>query len=340
MHQLTRAGRLPFAALLLVVSCTSDISEPTLARGKPLPEDSLVVTPMCHEGFCGGEDDPPPVVDPPGVYLGTGITASKCYVSGSVSTDLDHDNLADICEANLALSFAPLLQYSSGDDIRGEPYWAAQKIMVGYEPRVEILYLLNYYYDLGVVSTSYTACKLGSGAELLAECDGHHGDSEWIRLDVKYDLEYKRWVLVRAVLSVHTSTYDYSAGNNPYVMQLEYPANPGWYPRVWVAISKHGNYPSVAACNGGGGAGIAPFDSCESNNSTMRVYAPATRNIGSWQYQLKNCVATTDYFRALNNPAPECLWTAPLFYGWDIDHSTSSEGNRASLRDGGFRPGY
>lgn len=334
------AVRLSLAAVVFAVGCTSDISEPTQARGNLGLEDSLVVTPMCHEGFCGGDDDPPIPVDPPGVNLGTGITAAKCYVDGSVSNDLDHDNLADICEANLALSFAPLLQYSNGDDVRGEPYWAAQKIIVGYEPRVEILYLLNYYYDLGVVSTSYTACKFSSLAEVLGECDPHHGDSEWIRLDVEYDLESRRWVLVRAVLSVHTSTYDLSAGNYSYVTQLDYPAHPGWYPRVWVAINKHGNYPSVQACNGGGGGGIFPFDSCETNNSTMRVYAPATRNIGSWAYKLKDCVATTDYFRALNNPAPECLWTAPLFYGWDIDHSTSSEGNRASLRDGGFRPGY
>jgi hypothetical protein len=184
--------------------------------------------------------------------------------------------------------------------------------------------------DMGDAGTSGGfAC---SGGYIFGyPCDaGHAGDSEWIRLDVKYNHQTEHWYLVDAKYSAHTWHVDFSlraADSSLYVSlssdgggpgltrnYIEYPDKRGGYPRAYAADRKHANYPTEAYCDGPGGIGGA--DDCTYPRSLVRLAVGSNANIGSRHTPLIDCVTTT----RLDHPAyglgrQECYWTEHPFTG-------------------------
>lgn len=225
----------------------------------------------------------------------------------------------------------------TGDDVRGEPRWAAQWLdgdAGSYTVRVA--YLPSYWMDLGDGGTSGALCTDGSSIPpfswLVPDCSGHGGDSEWIRLDVKYDVVSHHWFLADAKYSAHTWHVDFdlrSSDSSLYVSPssdgggsalqrnyIEYPdSTVGGYPRSYVADGKHANCPTDAYCDGPGGIGGS--DNCGAVRSLARFNVTMSNNLGSRSRPFINCVAT----QRTDHPAhglgyQECYWTSQRFRGW------------------------
>ena len=247
------------------------------------------------------ESDPYP--DSAGVFLGSGVADDVCF-NGS-QTDNDQDGLSTFCETNLASAFAPELRYASFDDLSGEPHWVAQPFE---DYKVRIGYLLSYYYDYG---TTNPLCDNTIGDDL---CAGHYGDSEWIFLDVYYNESTKHWLLETARYSQHTTLNTYSRGSHAYPTQLSYPSHPGTYPRSWVSHGKHANNATQSECDAGGAFG---FDSCSSNNVSLRVPAGGNLNLGSSAVHTsaQDCMISSNPIYAQSGRS-ECYWTVRRFSGW------------------------
>ncbi|MGA7304353.1 MAG: hypothetical protein WBW88_05740 [Rhodothermales bacterium] len=286
---------------------------------------------MCQAGCI--ETDPNPGA--PGVFLSSSVTAANCI--GSFYSDYDQDGLGDKCERDLAVAFAPTMNYAQGDDIRRESYWAARAVGSN---SVLIEYQFGYYFDLGTAE-NYTACKIGTVGELFGECDGHHGDSESVTLTATYELDTKHWLLTRASLSVHKTYIVMNAGGQGYVTALQYARKTGADPIIWVANQKHANYPSQSDCEDGGynllvTKYLFSFETCAGPRRTFVAESGGSRNIGSEQVQFFNCVASNNPFYQ-DPPHPiECLWTADRFTGWQLDQTTSADGYKTRLLRDGF----
>jgi hypothetical protein len=199
--------------------------------------------------------------------------------------------------------------------------------------------MLGYYVDGGIIGSDYTVCKLVSILELLAECDGHSGDSELVVIDVWYDPATLHWVTDRIALSAHTIYHEkVRAEFTPYVFGANYPDVLGGYPEVWVAIRKHSNYFDDASCDAGSGDPVFAFDECPGNGKLFRPDTGTLRNIGSRGHQFLNCVESDDIFHLDPFPVPpaECLWTYSNFFGWQIDRTTTSTGYGTRLAVWGF----
>lgn len=175
------------------------------------PSASVGRVPLCQAGCI--ETDPNP--DSAGVYLSSSVTPDMCIGGGY--SDYDQDGLGDKCERDLAVAFAPTMNYNRGDDVRRESYWAARAS----GSSILIEYQFGYYLDLGTAE-NYTACKIFTGGELVAECDGHHGDSEAVTLTATYEADTQHWLLTRASLSVHETYLVMNAGSSGYVNGLQY----------------------------------------------------------------------------------------------------------------------
>lgn len=308
---------------LTVLACSTEAPQPT----DPPSQTSSPIGPMCQAGCV--ETDPHP--EAPGTFLGSSVTPWAC----AQDTDHDLDGLSTFCEKNLALAFAPLMRWAHGDNVDHEGYWAARPLP---DDRVRIFYLLGYYVDLGVVDRDYENCKLSTLGEVLAECDGHHGDSEHVILDVYYDEGTSHWLLEHAQLSRHGDYNVIDRGNKAYPSAFQYSARVGVDPIIWVAQQKHANYPNQSLCDAGSQVPVIgflfPFDHCGGANYFFRAEAAGNRNIGSNSMRLIDCVQSQSVFLK-DNPA-ECLWSRSTFTGWQLDHTTSSEGYGSQLRSKGF----
>jgi hypothetical protein len=287
---------------------------------------------MCQLG-CIPDEDPDPIAD--GEFVGASVTAAYCADS-TASNDLDQDGMSDYCEKVLIAAFAPAIRYANTDDVQRESYWAARQLPDG---KVRLFYAIGYYIDLGVISSKLTLCVLGLQGD---KCYPHHGDSEHVVLDTYFNPSTGHWLVDHAWYSHHGSYNEFGKlPSKPYPLALSYPVKKGGYPLAWVARSKHANYPSQSACNAGGGGGslgsfFFPFDDCTGNNSVVRLDALGNRNLGSNGHRLIDCVSSVNPFYQDPPHPQECFWSASKFYGWDIDHSTDSEGYGGQMRSFGF----
>lgn len=295
-----------------------------------LSKDDGLVTPRCVEGC----NDPDPDPDAVGYFL-PGLENQFAHCSDG-DIDLDQDGLDDGCELALALAFAPQMSFAYGDDVNREPRWAAQ--WLDGDPgsyTVRIAYLHSYWMDMGDGGTSGGfACAGGFLAGYPCD-EGHAGDSEWIRLDVKYNPANNHWFLADAKYSAHTWHVDFSrrasdsalyvsassdgGGGHLFRNYMEYPDKRGGFPRAYAADRKHANYPTEAYCDGPGGAGGA--DDCTHPRYLTRLTVSPGANLGSRHAPFLDCVATT----RTDHPAyglgrQECYWTntpSPgQFRGW------------------------
>lgn len=286
---------------------------------------------MCVEGCL----DPDPAPNAVGYFL-PGLE-NQWAACADPSTDQDYDGLDDNCEFKLALTFAPELRYLIGDEVRREPRWAAEWLDGDYGSKtVRIAYLLSYWMDMGDGSTSLSTCQ-AVGFTFSSSCNGHAGDSEFIRLDVKYNPVTKHWFLADALYSAHewhvnfslaadSSLTGYAVGYdlpNQYAT-MEYPdGKRGGYPRSYVADWKHANYPTDSYCDAHGGVIptldiMTDSDDCSTPRSSARVEVLSNRNIGSRAYPSSNCVTTSDPNHPMYSSGnQECYWSSwSEFKGW------------------------
>ena len=215
----------------------------------------------------------------PGVWLGASVTPSACAAG---RREADSDGFSDLCEYQIARSFAPLMQFTMGERAiklaggaawncaRGEPYWAVKRFQSS--DYVSIAYMPAYYADCGDVAASLVP----SGP------NGHFGDSELIRITVKYDRLTQHWVFQQAFLSAHHNTLGQSS-EWVFASELEFRAGPATFPKIWVARNKHANYKSQSACEGGA---VFNADSCEMTLWSAPYYqnrfpVRPRRNVGS-----------------------------------------------------------
>lgn len=253
------------------------------------------------------------------------------------SVDVDQDGLDDNCEYKLAHQFRPLMSFALGDDVRRDARWAAEWLNGDPSSKtVRIAYLPGYWMDFGDGGTSEAICEIAGVIPIfwpfvtLEDCGGHAGDSEFIRLDVRYNSATSHWYLLGAKYSAHTWHVDFSLrstdstlfvsyssdGGGPFSGNvLEYPDRRGGFPVAYVADRKHANYPSTSYCNGPGGLGGA--DQCDLPRTTTRLEVSQSSNIGSRGVPLIDCVGP----QSPSHPAAglgreECYWTVRAFRGW------------------------
>jgi hypothetical protein len=304
----------------LTVACSDQTTEPV--NGSLSVRSTMPARPAEPPGFdprclpgCTEIDSFP---NDPGIFLTSAVTEEEC-IDGS-GTDADQDDLVDRCERDLAQAFAPQLYYDSDDDVRREPYWAAKPNpgpIDGHASQgsVRIAYLLSYYEDLGGQTWACTTPPFSQ------RCRPHHGDSEWIVLDVAYRVQTKHWLLKGVVLSQHTRKEFYSTPSNKlYALGVFYPGKQGGFPRVWVAYGKHANYANRPSCDSGGLFGT---DTCENNNTAVRVEYSGQYNIGSRSHRLKDCVVSRNpAWQFYGTGKTECYWSSsdPNFRGWYPDN--------------------
>lgn len=239
----------------------------------------------------------PPPNDPdsraPGIFLGSDFALENCYGQD----DSDQDGMHDFCEYQLAVSFRPLLAMDPSDLALGrEPAWA-----VGLSPEglVRIAYLFSYYADWG---NTHDCNPMGWW------CGGHFGDSEFVMITIYYNPETQHWVFLDMFSSAHWGTVA-SSSELTDDTNTEFPAHSAWYPRVWVALHKHANYPTRALCN----AGSFGTDTCESNVDYERFYVSPLRNVGSSVHPLIDAIGSSSY-----RTGTEYYWNeSHAFCGWD-----------------------
>jgi hypothetical protein len=265
------------------------------------------ITPQCQLGCT----DPDPEPDADGYFLGKAMNPAACASTSSVDTD--GDGLSDFCEKNLAAAFAPQLYYYSADEVGREPHWVARPLSASV---IRIVYLLSYYRDAG---SNVFGCSVPFAP---SSCNGHHGDSEAIALDVIYNTKNGHWMLRTARYSQHGEFMVYDAVNcTPYYpsgcIYLIYPDGVRrGFPRAYVSQGKHANYASVRECNNGG---TLDSDTCQSVNATARVAAAAYLNIGSRAVHTdsQDCMLSSNpSYRYYGSGRKECYWTTRRFRGW------------------------
>jgi hypothetical protein len=323
-----------FAVLIIACSeyATQPVNDPAFARStvNPKPDAPPTADPRCLPG-CTEVDSNPTA---PGVFLTSAVTPDMC-ISG---TDHDGDRLSTRCENDLAAAFAPYMRHHSGDDVTRQGYWAARPWGVD---RVRLIYLFGYFFDDGVQGNDMLACRAIEALVQFGECEGHHGDSEHVILDVYYKPQTKHWLIDHFELSHHTG---YIKGNRDavkgYPLGLKYSRKVGADPIIWVAQGKHANYPTQAACDAGNGGGylvdlVVSFDTCGGNNDFFRAVTGGNRNVGSNTIRRINQVES-EVFGYQTPQREEFMWSASRFYGWQLDHTTSAEGYGPILRRAGF----
>jgi hypothetical protein len=276
-----RRRALGLVLVALAIGCSGPTEQ--VSSIGPIEQD---ITPACLPGCT--ESDPFP--DSAGIFLSSFVTPTACFEG--TATDADLDGMSDRCERDLAQAFAPQLFHYKWDDVRREPYWVASPNTTPYhspvpypgEGEVRIVYLLSYYEDLG---SDVFACSVPPFHTI---CDPHHGDSEWIALDLWYKSNTKHWLLRGALLSQHETAQGITTPSGKlYPSAFFYPGKQGTYPRVWVAQGKHANYASQGSCNSGG---TYNSDTCENNNTAVRVEYSSVYNLGSRSNRFRDCVTS------------------------------------------------
>jgi hypothetical protein len=229
-------------------------------------------------------------------------------------SDIDVDGLTDTCEGALAQAFAPLLRvtpdcvWDDGPSDGGSPvdprlggdYSYAVQGSPDNPNRIRLAYLPAYYVDCG--SPYYPQSWFGS----------HSGDSEFIMIDVSYDVATGAWLFEQALLSAHCGTpagIAYCHGANYLAHNWRGGAGFDWYqgvyrgaPIVWVSTRKHANYSSHSECN----HQYNGFTE-ECSNVALTTRFPvvnASQNIGSGDYPTP--------WRDPGSPTRDCL---PPYWG-------------------------
>ena len=254
-------------------------------------------------------------------------TAETC--AGS-AVDADGDGMDDRCELALAQAFAPELMVDARDclwtaapsprRLGGGYLFAAQRTAEG----ARLAFMPAYYRDCG---WSGAACVLRGG-----KCGAHAGDSELIVVDVVPDRSAGRWRTAGVFLSAHC--FGRSDGRCRWYRGAALrdfawvDGAPFGAPRVWVALGKHGNYPSRRACDGGHWL----YDSCDANRDTVRFpILTSAQNAGTRRHPLPapdGCVASEALPLGAGGSSPgthECPWDPSRpFRGWQADGEGSS----------------
>ena len=270
----------------------------------------------------------PPSGDPApsasGYYLGSSFSFSNCTQEGAVN-NADYDSLDDFCEYQLALAFRPELMAHPLDGALGrEEYWAAS--LVG--STVVVVYMFGYYQDNGD-----PGCATGIFG--LKYCGGHWGDNEFTVSYVSFDPTSQHWVLDGQFFSAHWCTVSCVPGLfcdfSRFVHRdgLQYPSGKsGTYPRIWVARSKHANYPSQRSCNSGA---LFDADDCNGNSTIGRFDVSHDRNVGSMSQQWINAVGSI--YSPISRPGTEYFWMDIDFCGWSVASGSRSSCAPSSYAD-------
>ncbi|MCZ0934576.1 MAG: hypothetical protein OXJ54_05275 [Gemmatimonadetes bacterium] len=257
-----------------------------------------------------------------GISLKDGLHWSfrQCEVErGRPGFDADADGLWDECEYNIAARFAPVLVFDSTESSNSrEQYWAAQI----HNPRgatISIFYALGYHEDTG-------------------EIGAHKGDSEFIRMIVKYTKESESWRTEEITMSAHHGSWVPAGDRTRTVSWLQWADNPRGRPKVWVSKGKHANYASQRECNGGfwnivlGGK----VDRCGNTEAPEVVVVRRETNLGGDGLVLVNC--TWSETNAEELQGMECLWDRyGQFRGWHAVEKGVTPYGRL-LRKFGFQP--
>ncbi len=295
-------------------SCTVD------SPASPESERALLaVSPMCQQGYCVPAEDPYP--DSAGVFINT-YDELECF--DGVENDVDEDGIGDACEFALAQAFAPLMNFSYGDDVSREPKWAVRYS----DGLVYIAYFMAYYNDAGVQG-NFLAC-----ARFVLFCDAHWEDSEAILFRVTYVSTTQHWLLVDGLLSGHDgyNLIDSPFPNgHPYASGIGYGDKLGGYPIVFVSENKHANYVSDSECDSGGKGNL---DNCSTSLSPARLEIYGNANLGGYAHQFVDCVYSGSPFYSSNQ---ECFWSGSRFGGWQ-GINPDSDPYRDRLADFGFIP--
>jgi hypothetical protein len=187
-----------------------------------------------------------------------------------------------------------------------ESYWAAAPL----GGMIAVIYLLDYHMDWG---NSFNCPVYPVPAWV---CDGHFGDSEFVVAYVSYNEDTEHWTLEALFTSAHylkewwIFTFDSSAYTS--WESIAFPSKSRWYPRVFVARSKHGNFISQAACN----AGCWGTDDCTDNSDNGRIEVDYYRNVGSGSHPLIESASSVDPYVY---GGTEYFWIDSPFCGWDED---------------------
>lgn len=242
-----------------------------------------------------------------GIWLGASVLPSTCFanLASAPIIDSDLDFLADHCETELAKGFAPTMKFDPGDAncTAGEPLYGAKYFLNG---RVRLAYLPAYYEDCGFVDD----VSIG-GIGFPQGSTAHHGDNEFIMIEVEFDASKQRWVMRHMFLSAHylNGTYFlvYPADRSEWVKAQD--AQWGFKqlgnPVVWVALSKHGSYKSKSTCD-------TAQDDCSSFPTIVRFPILTGRNVGS--RSVNACMESA--LRAPGSGRTECFYTDKDFRGW------------------------
>ena len=297
-----------------------------------MTEEGCRATPGCWPGDDGGEGNPgaddgrvtgdapssfnfgdDPSFAAPGRWIGMADT--DCYTNmpggNSSAQDIDQDLLADECEYRLAWSFAPDLMMSGQEQCGGgEPYWAAKYFddpdQVGWGRFVRVAYLLSYYDDCGA--------------------GGHHGDSEFIDVQITYNPGTRHWELQKLFTSAHFLAENSNSRWHNW-QDVTFPAGrPRAYPVVWVSTNKHANYNNP----GCGDALQVTFDECIEPYDAGRVKVYQYHNIGQPLHPMVDCTASINPAFWLNGTM-ECFQSGSDFRGWHPDYVSNATAYRVSL---------
>ena len=347
LPRLLRPSLLMTAALLLFATQSCRVEQLTTVGCETNPD--------CNTGGGGGgggggsgggtlPTDPNPAA--PGYWMGSTVTPATCISAYGIGiADADQDDMDDHCEALLALQFRPAMRFSTYDcDTGMEPYFAA-KAFPNEGNVVRIAYLFSYYEDCGLpdppphdaedgLITGQDVCGLtvnagqffGLNGVLFSVsddglCNGHAGDSEFLIEDLRYDPTSSHWYLARGYFSAHwPGNLLGSWSSDVTTSQIEYPDKYAGYPRVWVGVGKHSNYPTRHACNVGA---ILQADSCSSNPDVdTRIRSAAVYNVGSqWANMINQGSCVTGGRLVQTYPwlyGTECFWVPGRnFLGWN-----------------------
>jgi len=273
---------------------------------------------------CG---DPTPDEDPnpktPGIWL-YGWDQAACF---KTFWDPDADGVNNACENALAVAFAPALimahdcdwDYTPGlDRMGGEYYFAVQQSPGQVYGQLRIAYLPAYYLDCGVRHDFLSGCTAIGGLG-IGWCEGHSGDSEFILVDVSYDVLSSHWVTDHVFLSAHCGE-PVTGYNCQWYSTASFQWRDGHRqgaPKVWVAEGKHSDYRTQDMCN----SGALGMDEC-SYNTAEQVFpiVYGQQNVGSRSVPLRDCGPAFSGSPETSSGGYECTWTKPFpydrFNGW------------------------
>ena len=253
-------------------------------------------------------NDPTPGAD--GIWLGANTSPETCFAAtGRTIIDADKDWLDDGCEYRIAYAFAPsLLMLQSSTCAQGEPYWAAKYFAKA--GIVRIAYMPAYYRDCGHPNVSPPLPFLGP----------HAGDSEFIWVEVFYNVVTRHWNFHSMWLSAHFGqsvlgesvdrSAQVSAGATSFYSVYRS------HPEIWVATSKHANYNSMESCRQPTPIIAAFHDICgpPSYNWPIRFPVTISNNVGS-RFVGTSCVPSRDIYAG--NGVYECFYNYNVgFRGW------------------------